>query len=97
MIRDFLTAFFSWLRSVFSEPDGTGSSTRVVISALIGFAIAAGFSFAYLVHIKTITIEQFDGFLTAAGTFITVTCGPLYGVNKLADYGKNKQPTQGQQ
>ena len=92
MLKDFL----AWLRSVYSEPDGTGSSTRLVISALVAFAIVAGLSFAYLVHIKTITIEQFDAFLTAAATFIVTTCGPLYGVNKLADYGKNSQGKQPQ-
>ena len=54
MLKDFL----AWLRSVYSEPDGTGSSTRLVISALVAFAIVAGLSFAYLVHIKTITIEH---------------------------------------
>lgn len=94
MIKQFITAFLTWLRSTFSEPDGTGSSTRLVISALIGFAITVGLSFAYLVHIKSITIEQFDSFLVASATFISVTCAPLYGTNKLADYAKNKQGQQ---
>jgi len=87
-----LTAIAKWIRSVYSEPDGSGSSTRVVISSLICFIIGVGISFAVLVHQHTITIDQFDSFLAAAATFITTTCAPLYGVNKLADYAKNKQP-----
>jgi len=91
-----VTAFGQWLRSVYSEPDGTGSSTRLHISLLTVFTIAVGISFAALVHRHGITIEQFNAFLGAAATFLVSTCGPLYGINKLSDWAKSKQlpPTQ---
>lgn len=82
--------FVTWLRSVYSEPDGTGSSTRLHISLLIVFVIGVGISFGVLVHHKTITVEQFDGFLSAAAAFLVATTGPLYGVNKLANWANNK-------
>jgi hypothetical protein len=91
-MNQLLTAIAKWIRSVYSEPDGSGSSTRVVISSLIFFTIGVGISFAIQVHEHVITIEQFDSFLAAAATFITTTCAPLYGVNKLADWAKSKQP-----
>jgi hypothetical protein len=88
----FLTSFIAWLRSVYSESDGNGSSTRLHIAAIFAFTLGCGISFAWLVHKKTITIEEFDAFLVSATAFITGTAGPLYGVNKLADWAKsNKQ------
>jgi hypothetical protein len=88
--------FGSWLRSVYSEPDGTGSSTRIHVSLLIAFVIAVGISFGVLVHHKEITVEQFDAFLGAAGAFLVATTGPLYGVNKLADWAKGRSNQPGQ-
>jgi hypothetical protein len=85
-----LTAFISWLKSVFSESDGTGSSTRVSIGLLVSFVIGVGIAFCVGVHRKTITIAEFNAFLGAAATFLTATCGPLYGVNKLADWANKK-------
>jgi hypothetical protein len=68
--------------------------SRIHISLLIGFVLAAGVSFGVLVHRHTISVEQFDGFLGSAATFITTTCGPLHGVNKLSDWAKAR-PIQG--
>ena len=89
--------FLTWLKSIWSEPDGTGSSTRIHCSALIAFVIACGISLAVLVHRRVITVEQFDGFLGAAATFTSVTAGPLYGLNKLSDWAKSKQQNGQQQ
>ena len=77
-------------KSVFSEPDGSGSSTRIIMAAFVAFIIGVGCSFGIATHYKKFSIEQFDDFLTTASTFIVTTCAPLYGVNKLADFGKNK-------
>jgi hypothetical protein len=52
--------------------------------------LGVGISFAFSVHHRLITIDQFDAFLTSASIFITSTCGSLYGMNKLADYAKTK-------
>lgn len=78
----------TWIKSVYSEPDGTGSSTRVHMAAVIGFILGVGVSFAVSVHHKLITIEQFDSFLSAGATFITVICGALYGINKISSYAE---------
>jgi hypothetical protein len=85
----------NWLRSIWSEPDGTGSSTRVHMTALIAFIIGTGLSFGIATHQKKVSIEQFNNFLSAGSTFLVTTCGPLYGANKVADYLKNKNSQPG--
>jgi hypothetical protein len=89
--------FSAWLKSTYSEPDGTGSSTRVHMSALIAFILGIGIAFGVATHHKKFTLEQFDSFLTTASTFIVTTCGPLYIANKTADWAKNKSDSDKQQ
>jgi hypothetical protein len=91
-----LKPFFSWVKSVYSEPDGSGSSTRVHIGLLTVFVIAVGISFGVLVHERILTAEQFDNFLTAGAGFLVTTTGPLYATNKLADWAKNRDNQNGQ-
>jgi hypothetical protein len=88
-LQSSVASFSSWLKSVYSEADGSGSSTRVHIGLFTGFVIAVGMSFAWLVHRQHLTIEQFDNFLSAGSGFIVVTCGPLYAANKIADVRNN--------
>ena len=85
--------FLGWLKSAYSEADGSGSSTRVHMAAIIAFILGVGVSFCVSVHKHVITPEQFNSFLAAAATFITSTCGVLYGLNKAGSFfdGKNKQ------
>jgi hypothetical protein len=90
-ILKFLSSLFSWLRSVYSESDGSGSSTRVHMAGLIAFILGVGISFAVSVHHKYVTIEQFDAFLTSGATFIVTTCGALYGINKVSSWAENNQ------
>ena len=90
----FLNIFFSWLRSVYSEPDGSGSSTRVHIGMIFAFILGVGTAFAVSTYKSKMTIDQFNSFLGSAGNFILVTGGPLYGANKLADWAKNKNQNQ---
>lgn len=52
------------------------------MSVVILFVIGVGISFAVMVHHHTMTLEQFNMFLGAAGVFIVTTCGVLYGLNK---------------
>lgn len=85
-----LTPLFQWLRSTYSESDGAGSSTRLHIGLLTVFVITVGVSFTHLVHLKVITMEQFNAFLGAGATFLVTTAGPLYGINKLADWASTK-------
>jgi predicted membrane protein len=79
----------------FSSWAGTGSSTRVHMTALIAFVIGAGVVFGIATHQKKFSIEQFDSFLSSGSAFIVTTCGPLYGANKVADYLKNKNSQPG--
>lgn len=90
-----MKAFFTWLRSVYSEADGTGSSTRVHMTLLIAFILGVGISFGIATHQKRITIEQFNNFLSSGGEFIVTTCGPLYAANKTADWLKSKSQNPG--
>ncbi len=87
-----VVSFASWLRSVYSEADGSGSSTRVHMGAVIGFVLGVGISYAVSVHHRYVTIEQFDGFLTAGATFIVTICGSLYGINKVSSWAEGKTP-----
>jgi len=82
--------FSTWLKSVYSEPDGSGSSTRIHVSAIIAFILGIGISFATATHYKVFTIDQFNSFLSSASLFIVSTCGPLYGMNKVSDWAKNR-------
>lgn len=79
-----MNSILTWLASVYSESDGHGSSTRVNIALIIGFILGIGISFAVSVHHRLITVEQFNSFLAAGGTFIVTVCGTLYGLNRLA-------------
>ena len=91
---EFIKKIMSFIRSVYSEADGSGSSTRVHIGILTAFTIGVGVSFSYLVHTTRVSIEQFNSFLASAATFLVSTCGPLYGINKLSDWAKSKNQTQ---
>lgn len=84
--------FLNWLKSVWSEPNGNGSSTRVHITALLFFVLGLGTAFGTLAYHSKISIEQFDNFLSTAGTFFVTTSGPLYAVNKLSDFMKTRNP-----
>ena len=102
-LQSSFVSLFSWLKSVYSEADGSGSSTRLHIGLFSSFVIIVGLSFAFLVHKNRLTPEQFDNFLSAGSGFVVVTCGPLYAVNKIADVRNNantansqQSPTQGQ-
>jgi hypothetical protein len=79
-----------WVLSIFSEPSGNGSTTRVLISMVVAFIIGCGVSFAVATHQKSITMDQFNSFLGAGGLFIVTSAGPLYALNKMADAYKNK-------
>jgi len=79
-----------FIKSVFSEADGTGSVSRVLIALLITFIVGAGVSFGAAVHLHKITLSDFNSFLSAASAFIVTTTAPLYGINKASDAYKNK-------
>jgi hypothetical protein len=78
-----------FIKSIFSEPDGNGSSSRVLISMIVSFIVGVGIGFATRIH-QPITMTDFVTFLGAAGMFITTTVAPLYLINKGSDAYKNK-------
>lgn len=80
----------TFIKSIFSEPDGNGSSSRVLIAIIVAFILGVGVSFATLVHGHKLTPDQFNSFLQQGSNFILTTCGPLYGINKITDVIKNK-------
>jgi len=75
--------FFSWLKSTFSEPlpDGSGSCSRILITAIIFFTLGWGTAIASKIH-TNITVADLNSFMGAAGMFITTTVTPLYLINK---------------
>lgn len=85
-----MNGFIQWVKSIWSEPNGAGSSTRVITTSLVAFVIFVGLSFSVAVHLKKITMDQFDQFLSAGSLFIVTTCAPLYATNKVADAYKDK-------
>ena len=82
----------SFLKSIFSEPDGTGSSTRITMLAIICFILGIGSTLAFKMH-DHISVGDMNSFLSSSGNFILTTCGPLYAINKGSDAIKNKNQT----
>lgn len=89
-MKDFLSKLGNWIKSAYSEPDGSASSTRISIAVLLSFVLGLGLAFGVATFHKMITMDQFNSYLSTAGIFIMTTCGPLYGINKAADAYKNK-------
>lgn len=92
-----VVAVAKWLRSVYSESDGTGSATRFHLGLLFVFVIGVGSAFAVLVFRKQLSIGDYDAFLGAATLFLTSVGGFLYGINKAADVMQTKNNNGGNQ
>jgi len=87
----FMVAMLTWLKSVYSESSGSGSSTRVHIGVILAFIVGLGVSFAVATHTHRITIEQFNNFLQSAGTFFVTTSGPLYAANQAGNWLQKRE------
>lgn len=74
----------NFVRSVFSEPDGTGSTSRILITAIVAFVLGIGSALVAKIH-TPVTVADIDSFLGAAGIFIASTCTPMYLINKGAN------------
>lgn len=88
-----MKSWVEWIKSIFSEPNGNGSSSRVQGTAIIAFILGMGLAFGVNTMRHKITMEQFNSYLVAGGEFILTTAGPIYGINKAADWLKNKDKT----
>jgi hypothetical protein len=89
-MKDFISELLKWLRSVLSERDGTGSTTRVLMFVLVIAAIVWSSVLLHDAHARKITIEQFNNYLGSIGQYLTITAGPLYATNKIADCVNNR-------
>lgn len=81
---------FNTIKSMFSEADGTVSLTHVIIAIVFTFVLSIGLAFALATHSNKLSMNDFDGFLNSAGTFVATSCGPLYAINRGSDYLKSK-------
>lgn len=95
-IFEALKPLLSFFKSVYSD-NGVGSSTRVHIGILVTFVVAVGLSFAAAVHLHKVTIEQFNSFLASGATFLTTTCGSLYGANQIGSWLSKREDNKTQQ
>lgn len=82
--------FLKFLRSVFSEADGSGSFSRCTA----GLIVVATLAWVSHVVFKTHAIPELDG----PAAFLTTGAGSLYGTNKLSSIvsaftGKGKDGT----
>lgn len=81
-LKSFFTAFFAFVKSVFSESDGTGSSTRVFIGLILSFLVGCGVSFCVSVHYKALTMTEFNSYLSTAQTFLVTVVPLMYALNR---------------
>lgn len=75
---------FTFVKSVFSEPDGTGSASRILITAIVCFVLGIGSALVAKIH-TPVSVSDINSFLGAAGIFIASTCTPMYLINKGAN------------
>lgn len=83
-MREFLRQFGLWFRSMVSEPDGTGSSSRVLMLALAG--LVSAILWKLIDHLTKITDPVALGVWLGAMPMITGALTALF----LAPYGVNK-------
>lgn len=88
-LSDKLGGLGKFTKSVFSEPDGSGSTSRILMACIVSFIIGSGITFVTHIH-GPIVLADFDAFLSSAGVFIATTCAPLYAINKSSDAYKNQ-------
>ena len=90
-MKQFFTSLCSFLKSAYSESDGiTASSTRLHISAIVGFVLSLGTALTVLLWLHRITVEDLCKWMNAAATFLTASCGSLYGINSVNAIMKNR-------
>ena len=82
--------FKQWVLSIWSEANGNGSTTRILITAIFAFILGVGATFAVSTYQKKIGMSDFCNFLGSAGTFLVTTSGPLYLMNTAKDVLKNR-------
>jgi hypothetical protein len=83
-----VTAIDNWgrnyLRSMLSEADGTGSSTRLCVLLVIVFTLGFVAALLWKIH-APVSVGEFCQAVSALTLFATGICGALYGINRAAD------------
>lgn len=80
-----------FLRGVFSEGDGTPSSSRICVFAVIAFTLGFGTALVWKIH-APVTVGEFCQALSALTLFASGICGALYGINRAADVLNKRAP-----
>ena len=79
----------NYLRSMLSETDGTGSSSRVCVLLVIVFTLGFVAALLWKIH-APVTVAEFSQAIGALTLFATGICGALYGINRAADVFNNR-------
>ena len=79
------------LRSMESETDGTGSSTRLCIVLVISFSLGFVTALLFKLH-GPITVAEFCQAVGAIGLFAGGICGSLYTINRIGNAVDNRAP-----
>ena len=79
----------SYLRSMLSEADGTGSSTRLCVLLVIVFTLGFVTALIWKIH-APVTVAEFCQAISALTLFATGICAALYGINRAADVFNNR-------
>lgn len=77
------------VRSMLSERDGTGSSTRFCVVATILFTLGFVTALLWKIH-GPVTVAEFCQGVGALGMFAGGICGTLYGINRLGNAADNR-------
>jgi uncharacterized membrane protein len=78
-----------YLRSMLSESDGTASSSRFCIVAVILFTLGFVSALLWKIH-GPISAAEFSQAVGSLTLFATGLCGALYGINRAADVLNNR-------
>lgn len=79
----------NYLRSMLSESDGTGSTTRFCLVLVVVFTLGFVAALLWKIH-APVTVAEFCQAVSALTLFATGICGALYGINRAADVFNNR-------
>lgn len=79
----------NFLRSMLSESDGTGSSTRVCVLLVIVFTLGFVAALLWKIH-APVSVGEFCQAVGALTLFAAGICGALYGINRTAEVFNNR-------
>ncbi len=78
-----------YIRTMLSESDGTGSSSRLCLLLVVVFTLGFVSALLWKIH-GPITAAEFSQAVGALTLFATGICGSLYGINRAAEVFNNR-------